>query len=235
MTLNQYGQPIGPGLPDWQIRPLPPHHQLVGQYCRLEPVEKKHAESLFAAYQLAPDHRDWTYIAVGPFDDFNSFEQYVLELESSHDPLHYAVIDIQTGRAVGTLSLMRIDPRNGVVEVGFVVYSPLLQKSRMATEAQFLLMQHVFDDLGYRRYEWKCDNLNVPSRAAARRLGFSFEGVFRQAVVYKGRSRDTAWFSILDREWPGLRDAYQRWLAPGNFDGTGQQRVRLSEFIEAKR
>ncbi|MCB5184217.1 GNAT family N-acetyltransferase [Methylobacillus gramineus] len=233
MNFNNYGQPVGPDLSDWHTRPLPPHVELAGHYCRLEPVSQRHAESLFAAYQLADDHRDWTYIAVGPFDALTSFEQYVLELEASSDPLHYAVIDLETERAIGTLSLMRIDPKNGVVEVGFVVYSPLLQKSRIATEAQFLLMRHVFDDLGYRRYEWKCDDLNAPSRAAALRLGFRFEGVFRQAVVYKGRSRDTAWFSIIDQEWPALREVYLRWLAPDNFDKAGQQIVRLSEWVQA--
>lgn len=138
------------------------------------------------------------------------------------------MIDARTDRAVGTLALMRITPDHGVVEVGAVTFSPLLQRTPLSTEAQFLLMKHVFDDLGYRRYEWKCDTLNAPSRQAALRLGFEFEGIFRQAVVYKGRSRDTAWFSIIDADWPQLRAAFEQWLSPGNFDAQGRQRVSLA-------
>jgi len=147
-------------------------------------------------------------------------------------PMPGSVIDLATGRAIGSLALMRVDTASGVMEVGFVCYSRLLKRTRAATEAQFLLMQRAFDELGYRRYEWKCDSLNAPSRAAAARLGFRFDGVFRQAVVYKGRSRDTAWFSIIDSEWPALRAAYQRWLEPGNFDAGGGQVLSLSSLME---
>ena len=144
------------------------------------------------------------------------------------DPLFHTVIDGQSGRAVGVASLMRIDPPVGVIEVGGINYSPLLQQKPAATEAMFLLMRRVFDELGYRRYEWKCDNLNAPSRAAAARLGFRFEGIFRQATVYKGRNRDTAWFAIIDSEWPLLEETFLRWLDPTNFDDHGQQRCRLA-------
>ena len=140
------------------------------------------------------------------------------------------MVDRTTGKAVGTLALMRMDPGNGVIEVGHVTFSPKLQRTALSTEAQYLLMRRVFDELGYRRYEWKCDSLNAPSRATAQRLGFQFEGIFRQAVVYKGRTRDTAWFSIIDSEWPARRAAFERWLAPENFDENGVQRRRLGEM-----
>ncbi|WP_174261934.1 GNAT family N-acetyltransferase, partial [Pantoea ananatis] len=145
-------------------------------------------------------------------------------LEASRDPLHFSVVDRKTDRAVGTLSLMRIDAANGVMEVGFVTFSRLLRQTRMATEAHFLLMRYAFEQLGYRRYEWKCDSCNLPSRRAALRLGFQFEGDFRQARIYKGRTRDTSWFSIIDSEWPQVKAGFERWLAETNFTREGQQR-----------
>jgi RimJ/RimL family protein N-acetyltransferase len=151
------------------------------------------------------------------------------------DPLFHTIVDNQTGKAVGVATFMRIDRANGVIEVGNINYSPLLQRTPAATEAMFLMMRRVFDELGYRRYEWKCDSLNAPSRAAALRLGFQFEGIFRQAVVYKGRNRDTAWFSIIDREWPALRGAYEQWLEAANFDTEGRQRRKLTEYVEEAR
>jgi len=235
-TLNQYQQPIGEPLPAWSARPRPPHNNPIeGRYCRLEPLDpQRHAADLYAAYSKAADGRDWTYLSVGPFADAASYLDYAERAAASTDPLHYAVIELKTGTAVGTLALMRIDPANGVIEVGNVTFSPLLKRTPVSTEAQYLLMQHAFEQLGYRRYEWKCDSLNGPSRQAAARLGFQFEGIFRQAVIYKGRSRDTAWFSILDREWPALRAAFERWLAPDNFDAQGQQRTSLTEMRNAK-
>ncbi len=146
------------------------------------------------------------------------------------DPLRHAVIERRSGRAVGVASLMRIDHVAGVIEVGGINYAPPLQRTPAATEAMYLMMRRVFDELGYRRYEWKCDALNAPSRAAALRLGFRYEGTFRQATVYKGRNRDTCWFSILDNEWAALKHAFERWLAPDNFDAAGQQRRSLSSF-----
>ena len=148
-------------------------------------------------------------------------------MSAGADPLFHAIIDNQSGKAVGVAAFLRIDPANGVMEVGHINYSPRLQRTVMATEAMALMMRRVFDELGYRRYEWKCDSLNAPSRAAAKRLGFGYEGTFRQAIVYKGRNRDSAWFSITDREWPILRTEYDRWLAPDNFDAEGRQRSRL--------
>ncbi len=228
-VLNEYQQPVGAPLPDWSLRWRPALHVLEGHYCRLEPLDvARHANDLFAAYAQAPDGRDWTYMGVGPFTDADSYRTYCEQAAASNDPLHYAVIDMRKGRAVGTLSLMRIDAAQGVVEVGHVMFSPLLKRTPISTEAQYLLMQYVFADLGYRRYEWKCDSLNAPSREAAARLGFQFEGIFRQAMVYKGRNRDTAWFSILDSEWDPLKAAFECWLAPGNFAEDGRQRVSLA-------
>lgn len=230
---NEYGQPVGAPVPDWSARPLPSAATLEGVHCRLEPLDaQRHAQDLYAAYRAAPDGRDWTYMAVGPFDDEQAYRRHAEAAARSTDPRHYAVIDRKTGKAVGTLALMRIDPANGVIEVGHVTFSPLLKRTPISTEAQYLLMSHVFDELGYRRYEWKCDSLNAPSRAAAERLGFRFEGIFRQATVYKGRSRDTAWFSILDKEWPLQGEAFKAWLAAGNFDEQGKQRRSLAEMRE---
>ena len=231
--VNAYQQAIGAPLPDWTPRPLPERTVIDGQYCRLEPLNAtQHAETFWNAVRSAPDDRAWTYLAVGPFADGDAYREHLAHTAASQDPLHYAVVDKRTGQAVGSLALMRIDPKNGVIEVGFVTFTPLLQRTPLSTEAQFLLMRYVFEHLGYRRYEWKCDSLNAPSRTAAERLGFQFEGIFRQAIVYKGRSRDTAWFSIMDHEWPDIRTAFERWLAVENFDGQGQQLTRLQALRE---
>ena len=173
----------------------------------------------------------WTYLPYGPFDSLDTYRAWTEEMSRRSDPLFFAIIDHNSGhasgRAVGLASYLRIDPAAGSIEVGHLHYSPLLQRTPAATEAMFLMMERAFN-LGYRRYEWKCDALNAPSRAAAQRLGFTFEGIFRQAVVVKGRNRDTAWFSIIDAEWPALANAFRRWLDPANFDPQGKQRERLS-------
>lgn len=233
--LNAHGQPVGPDLPDWTARPLPSRVTLAGLRCRLEPLDaQRHADDLYAAASAAGDDRDWTYLTAGPFDDAASHRRYVEAAATSVDPLHFAVVDLATQRALGTMALMRIDPRNGVIEVGHVTFGPRLQRSALSTEAQYLLMRQAFETLGYRRYEWKCDSLNAPSRRAALRLGFTFEGIFRQAIVYKGRSRDTAWYSVIDGEWPALRAAFEAWLAPGNFDAEGNQRRSLTALREGR-
>jgi RimJ/RimL family protein N-acetyltransferase len=230
-AFNEWKQPVGAPLPGWEERPRPQGVALEGRYCRLEPVDAaRHGADLFAAYAQAPDGSDWTYMMSGPFADLAAYLAYAETLQRSADPLHYAVVDLASGRAVGTMALMRIEPRHGAIEVGHIALSRQLKRTRVATEAQFLLMRHVFAQLGYRRYEWKCDSLNAPSRQAAQRLGFSFEGIFRQAVVYRGRSRDTAWFSIIDGEWPVLQGAFERWLDPANFDSEGRQRQSLLAF-----
>jgi len=229
--VNEYSQPIGAPMPQWQPAKALGDQPMTGRYCRLERVDvERHANDLYEAYSTAPDGRDWTYLSVGPFETCEAYRDFLASCVASPDPLHHTVIDLATGKAVGTLSLMRIDKANGVIEVGFVIFSRRLQKTRMATEAIFLLMQRLFDELGYRRFEWKCDSLNAPSRTAATRFGFTFEGIFRQAVTYKGRNRDTAWFSILDSEWPALRSAFERWLDPANFDSEGRQRATLQSL-----
>ncbi len=228
---NDWDQPIGAPLPDWSVRPLPPRTAIGGRFCRVEPLDlERHAADLFEANCDDHDGRNWTYLPHGPYASFETYLTWAKGAASGDDPLVHAVIDLATGRAVGVASLMRIDPTAGVVEVGGINYSPRLQRRPAATEAMYLLMRRVFDELGYRRYEWKCDALNAPSRAAALRLGFRYEGLFRQATVYKGRNRDTAWFSIVDREWPALRTTFERWLDPANFDVDGRQRASLQSF-----
>ena len=179
--------------------------------------------------------RNWTYLFQEPFREFESYHGWLLDVAKADDPLFHAIVDLQTGKAVGVATFMRIEPAHGVIEVGNINYSPLLQRTPAATEAMFLMMRRVFDELGYRRYEWKCDSLNAPSRTAALRLGFKYEGLFRQAVVYKQRNRDTAWFSITDAEWPALRRAHELWLATANFDGQGRQIRALADLIQAER
>jgi len=206
---------------------------MIGRYCRLEPVSvPRHEQQLFEAYSQAPDGRDWTYLFADRPDTPADFHAYLARLEASTDPLHFTIIDEQTARAAGTAALMRIEPIHGVIEVGSITFSPLLKKTRAATESMFLMMRRAFDELGYRRYEWKCDSFNAPSRAAALRYGFTFEGIFRQAIVYKGRSRDTAWYSITDAEWPRVRAAFEAWLDPVNFSVDGRQKRRLSDLRE---
>jgi RimJ/RimL family protein N-acetyltransferase len=205
-----------------------------GRFCRLEILEAgRHGADLFAANQLDTDGANWTYLSVGPFATLTAYCGWLEAVAGKDDPLFYAIIDEQRSTAVGVAAYMRIDRPNGVIEVGSLNYSPLLQQKPAATEAMFLMMTRVFDELGYRRYEWKCDALNAPSRAAALRLGFQFEGIFRQAMVTKGRNRDTAWFSLLDSNWPRLKQGYQQWLAPTNFDAAGKQRWGLRALLEA--
>lgn len=230
-NLNEYGQPVGQSLPNWRAAKMPAAVRLVGQTCTLEKLDPSdHADSLFDAYAEATDGSNWTYLPVGPFDTREEYAAWAGSAARGADPLHYAVIDNTTSRAVGSLSLMRINPEHGVIEVGWVSFSPLMQRTPMSTEAQYLLMKYAFDELGYRRYEWKCDSLNAPSRRAAERLGFTYEGVFRQALVSRGRNRDTSWFSIIDSEWPQLRETFARWIDPANFDEAGRQRRSLAEL-----
>ncbi len=203
---------------------------MTGQYCRLEMLDAgKHAEDLFAAFALDSSHANWTYLPYGPFSDFATFRQWLVSKAQVHDPLFHTVIDLKTGKAVGVAAYLRIDARVGVLEVGHIRYSPLLQRTPVATEAMYLMMKRVFDELGYRRYEWKCDALNEPSRKAAARLGFQYEGTFRQLTMYKGRNRDTAWFAIIDRDWPEIKARFERWLDPANFDQHGQQLSSLRQ------
>jgi RimJ/RimL family protein N-acetyltransferase len=225
---NELGQPVGFEVPGWRRPAPPPREAIPGRYCRLEPLDPaRHAAALFAANARDPDARHWTYLPYGPFASLEEYRKWMQATCLGDDPLFFAIVDAATGQAAGVASYLRIDPMNGAIEVGHLRFSPLLQRTPAATEAMYLMMKRAFA-LGYRRYEWKCDALNAPSRAAATRLGLSYEGIFRQASVYKGRSRDTAWFAATDRDWPGLEQAFLRWLDPGNFDAQGRQRTRLS-------
>jgi RimJ/RimL family protein N-acetyltransferase len=229
---NHLNQPIGFRVPDWTPPPVPPRSPLEGRLCRLEPLEPaRHAESLYAANAVDAEGRNWTYLPYGPFDTFESYRAWMEQTCCGSDPFFYAIIEQTKNSAVGVASYLRIDPPNGSIEVGHINYSPLLQHTPAATEAMYLMMKQAFE-LGYRRYEWKCNALNAASRAAAMRLGFSFEGVFRQAGVFKGRNRDTAWYAMIDKEWPALQEAFLRWLDPANFDEQGQQRTRLSVLTD---
>ncbi len=230
---NNLGQDIGFPIPNWVPPPVPPREPMEGQYCRLEPVDPdRHAARLFEANAADADGRSWTYLAYGPFTDLPAYRSWMDATCLGDDPLFYAIIDRTDGLPAGLASYLRIAPAAGSIEVGHLHFSPRLQRRPAATEAMYLMMNWAFTS-GYRRYEWKCDALNVASRAAALRLGLSFEGVFRQATVYKGRNRDTAWYAAIDSQWPALREAFHTWLDPRNFDAAGNQRVRLSELTGA--
>jgi RimJ/RimL family protein N-acetyltransferase len=230
--LNSLNQPIGLLVPNWQPPARPARINIQGRYCRLEPLSaERHAADLFAANKLDAENRIWTYLPYGPYETLAEYTQFVNAYAGKDDPFFYAIIDNTTHKAVGIASYLRIDPTNGSIEVGHINYSPALQRTPAATEAMFLMMRQAFA-LGYRRYEWKCNALNAPSRTAAMRLGLSFEGVFRQAAIVKGRNRDTAWYACIDAEWPALQTAFQQWLHPDNFDAQGQQRIKLSDLTK---
>ncbi|MDJ1159367.1 GNAT family protein [Chelatococcus sp. SYSU_G07232] len=234
LRTNAGGQPIGAPVPGWSPRPLPPRTPMVGRHCRVEPLDvARHGAELYEAMAEDTAGRNWTYLSVDAFADFAAYEAWLARMAAGSDPMFHAIVDATSGKAVGVASYLRIDAAAGSIEVGHINFSPRLQRRPAATEAMFLMMRRVFDELAYRRYEWKCDSLNAPSRAAAARLGFTFEGIFRQALVYKGRNRDTAWFSVIDGEWPALKAAFERWLAPDNFDEAGRQRSRLSDLTRA--
>jgi RimJ/RimL family protein N-acetyltransferase len=200
-----------------------------GRTCRLEALSvEQHAEALHAANALDGEGRLWTYLPYGPFPTAELYADWAESNQDSKDPLFYAIVDRNSKRPLGVASYLRIDPEMGVIEVGHLCYSPALQRTVTATEAMYLMMRRAFDELHYRRYEWKCDALNAPSRSAAERLGFRYEGIFRNAVVSKGRNRDTAWYSIIDSEWPELRGAFEAWLSPANFHASGEQRRSLT-------
>jgi RimJ/RimL family protein N-acetyltransferase len=204
-----------------------------GQFCRLDPLDPdRHAEDLFAALATDAEGSCWTYLGYGPFPTPTSFRKWISESCLGDDPLFFAVIQKRDAKPQGVASYLRIAPASGAIEVGHVLYAPALQRTPAATEAMYLMMKRAFE-LGYRRYEWKCDALNAKSRAAAQRLGLSFEGIFRQATVYKGRNRDTAWYAAIDAEWPALRNAFEAWLDAKNFAADGKQQTRLTDLTRS--
>lgn len=213
------------------LRPGP--LSLDGRFCRVERLDRtRHGRSLWQA--MKDDDRLWTYLAYGPFRDQAAFLDWIEGRARLGDPLSYAVIDKASDRATGIVTLMEIRPEMRVIEIGNIVYAPALQRTVAATEAQYLMARLVFDDLGYRRHEWKCNALNAPSRRAALRLGFTFEGIFRNHMIVKGRSRDTAWYSMTDEEWPAVRARFERWLRPENFDAAGRQKIGLSQLRQER-
>lgn len=215
-------------LRDWVPPDLPPRGVIAGRCVTLEPLIRAHAAELFYAYAEDAAGHMWAYLPVGPHATLSAYLAWVDAARLGWDPLHYAV-RMGDGRLGGTLSLMRIDPRAGSIEAGWLTFAPRLQRTREATEAVYRLMEWSFN-AGYRRFEWKCNAANLASRRAAQRFGLSFEGVFRQATVVKGANRDTAWYAAIDAEWPPLRAAFETWLDPSNFDEAGQQRQALASL-----
>lgn len=228
MKQKMFGAPV----PDWVAPPAPDADLLEGRYARLEHLEERHAHQLFRAN--LEDDAIWDYLPYGPFPSEVGYLRWAKDASASEDPYYYAVIDRETGQPGGVMSYLRITPAVGCIELGHICLSPRLQRSRVATEAMILMIAWAFG-AGYRRFEWKCDALNMPSRRAAQRLGLSYEGIFRQATIVKGRNRDTAWFAATDKEWPGLEAAYGAWLDPANFDAGGQQQERLADLTRLVR
>lgn len=227
-------RPLGPIVPGWTARALPPREIFTGKYARLEPFDvARHADALFAAYSEDPTGAVWDYLFLGPFKDLADYRATAEKSMTGQDPFYFTLFDRAVARPGGVASLMRIVPEHGVIEVGGIAYAPWFQRTRAATEAMYLFACLVFDRLGYRRYEWKCNNLNEASKRAAVRLGFRFEGVFRNHMVVKGRSRDTAWFAFTEEEWPARKAAFQRWLDPANFDAEGRQKMQLGTLMNA--
>ncbi|MBW4047175.1 MAG: GNAT family N-acetyltransferase [Proteobacteria bacterium] len=221
--------PLGTALPGWAPPPVPTHAVLRGKRARLEALRPGHCAALYRAFAADVAGRMWAYLPYGPFESARAYQAWVEGQCGGADPLFFAIVESSSGQPCGVAAYLRIDARNGCIEIGHLAFAPSLQRTVAATEALFLLLDHAFG-LGYRRVEWKCNALNAASRRAAQRLGFSFEGLFRQAAVVKGRNRDTAWYAVLDREWPTLRSAHLRWLAAENFDATGRQRLALADL-----
>lgn len=221
-------------LPNWRGAHPPERIKLQGQYTRLEPLSlARHGEQLFeSALEPGADDR-FRYLPDGTPTDYSRFGAWMEKSEGSFDPMFSSVIDMRTGRAEGRQALLRVDAANGVIEIGHILWGPAIARSRVTTEALFLAAQYVFDELGYRRFEWKCNDLNLPSKSAAGRFGFAFEGVFRNHMVVKGLNRDTAWFAMTDEDWRAMKPAYLAWLAPENFYEDGQQRTKLTTIVRS--
>jgi RimJ/RimL family protein N-acetyltransferase len=224
--------PVGPEVESGTAR-RPERVALKGRLVEVQPLNvSRHAEALFCGIQGRENYDLWAYLGSGPFEKYDDFERYLTVLSQSSDPFAFAIVDKRSEQAVGIATYLRIEPSHRVIEVGHLLFAPILQNTTGATEAMYLMARHAFEELGYRRYEWKCNALNAGSRRAALRLGFQFEGVFRQHMIIKGRNRDTAWFSMLDSEWPRHKEAFDRWLQPANFDEAGKQKISLATIRE---
>ncbi|HWJ55519.1 MAG TPA: GNAT family protein [Vicinamibacterales bacterium] len=227
MSDRPAGLPIGPDVPAHEAS-RPSRTRLEGRDVVLVPIDvAAHGPQLYALSHGPEREAQWMYLWDGPYPSLDAFLENLAVKAASEDPFFFSILERGTGDAVGVASYLRITPKDRVIEVGSILFTPRLQRTRGATEAMYLMARHAFDTLGYRRYEWKCNALNAPSRRAAVRLGFQFEGIFRQHMIVKGRSRDTAWFAMLDRDWPAIRAAYEGWLDPANFDAAGRQRTPL--------
>ena len=225
---------MGEDLKNWQPRPRPERMTMEGHHVVLEPLSAaRHGDGLFAASTVPDAGERFRWLFEYPPESRAAFQPWLEKVEASPDPLFFTVIDKASGEIAGRQTIMRMDPANGVAEIGNIYWGPRIARRPAATEAHFLFARYIFDDLGYRRWEWKCNNRNEPSKRAAERFGFSFEGVFRQHLVVKGENRDTAWYSIIDKEWPDLRKAYEAWLDPANFDAEGKQKSRLEDLRAA--
>lgn len=223
-------RPVGPIVPNWTPPPLPPATEMLGQYAKVVPFDlDAHSRSLYDLNRT--DDTIWDYMPQGPFANFNAYRDWMEANALGADPMFHTIINQETNRAEGVATYLRIAPEVGSIEVGFITYSPALQRTRAGTEAMILMMRRAFE-LGYRRYEWKCNALNQPSRRLAMRLGMSFEGVFRQAAIVKDRNRDTAWYAAIDKDWPDISGAFDTWLASDNFDENGRQIASLSDLTQ---
>ncbi len=230
---NDLGMPLGEIVEGWSPPPRPPRRALRGRYCTVAPISiAQHSADLFHANRQDREGRNWVYLPYGPFDTLESYRRWLAATCLGDDPMFFSIIDRQSGKALGVASYLRIKPEAGSIEVGHINYAPAMQRTPLATEAMYLMMANAFD-LGYRRYEWKCNALNQRSRNAALRLGFTYEGIFRQMQLSKGRNRDTAWYAVIDAEWAALKGAFETWLAAGNFAGDGRQRQSLSALTAA--
>lgn len=230
--LNQYGQPVGFALPDWQPATFPPAKILTGRFCQLTPLRLEHSDALFTAFSLAPDDRDWTWLGASQPQSVDEMNHWIDNKVDDNGLVSYAVIDLARQQAVGAVCFANIDTQNGAIEIGHVTWSPLMQRNVLGSEALYLLLKQAFA-LGYRRVAWRCDSLNHASRRAAERLGFTFEGRFRQAMTRKQRNRDTDWLSIIDGEWPPVQQALSQWLAAENMDERGCEQQKLRNFFPA--
>ncbi len=228
------GLPVGPMLADPAPARRPERIVLDGRYCRLEPLDMaRHGDQLFAASTPSDAARRFQYLPVAAHKDRAEFDAWCTRSAADNDRLYFAVVDKRTGRVEGRQSLLRIDPSNRSLEIGDIYWGPAITQTQVTTEANFLFARYAFDQLGYRRYEWKCNALNAPSRRAAERFGFTYEGQFRRAAIVRGRSRDTTWYAMIGEEWPAVKAAYERWLDPENFDSEGRQKTALSMLTDA--
>ena len=228
---NQFGQLLGDPIENWTPRQKPAKTIIQGSYSILKPIAiNQHADKLFDVLAIDNQGESWTYLPYGPFDTLSEFKDWLAKTMSDNDTLLYAILDAKTQEPIGISGYLRMNPEHGVIEIGHLHFSKLLKQTSLATEAIYLMLRHAFDEYGYRRCEWKCNYLNEPSRRAAERFGFTFEGIFRQSYVFKNRNRDTAWFSMIDSEWPTSKEKFEKWLHPTNFDTAGKQILKLSEI-----